>query len=1162
MGESYQCHESCSCKVSEKNNDQNSSNKEFCSRCSISTERSIHTRRCFMTGEYCSQKTNIQHERRKLYRGGKDGIVISAFVIMNFSDMSDVVYNWRVEVFVESLVKYLYFDSDNNRLYCSAKSAQVFSDSRYKKVKKINVVRADSDPASNYIICSRICQQIQIADLIIVDVSSQNPNVFYEFGMAVALEKLILPICFSESFYKLELPDYLKKLRFEYKEKTGKEIEDEKGSLYEALHHIGCYPWRKSLYEYYGIRFRQNEKEGENANTWYADFDVVKNEIYGFSDIQYERFPYDEKIDIPNNLGETKKEMIGEVIYKRLKDNYNNATKWNNTLVVYTIEGFLNEDQAGLCIVNFFHSITEKMQKEQCFRGERVGVLVQDHVIPDSDKDAKKERHLLYNVGEIVHIGVNQATYLASKEKVLSEDVFQNFKAETGQDTVISDNRKKYLQRYIKEFIGNRGMIIYPNYPVYVKRIKNQTTPDILKKENIGCYVSDFFCLYHVMLRNLRYTNEIVVDITSNCLQSLFWLGAAHGSEVDAITVKQELSEKERMIAEENVADSSRNVFDVAGLWTAYYYSYNTEGFYYQLALAQFGIEKHSKIIPSDTKWHGLKKWENLRPHETDDEEDENSADNGIENKERETARLESRRRSLESYYRRRFWNAMLRYNRLRIYIPQHDDTDTEDKDPRMRAAKWDMDAVSGLTHYLSKRAVIGEYLVITLPDKITDAMAKEVNFICMGQPVNPLQETLTEHIYNEIQKEGANGQEEHINIIHKHFSDMEVFGKKRIEVQAKGFIRQELTPEENRENKFLKYHPWAGCQICNQNTNHSAEAILKDYPVPGDNCDCPFINNSKHIEVAQLILWREDGITKEERHFRVSLVGSSGPATFGLASLFVDESQKLYDFLDDEGPGVERNNMEYNCNLLYELQSKVRKKIYDLITYKLRERITSMLSEEVKSPEKSAKYTTLVIYTVLSYISTVLYRYFLPFLAEKDIHRIKNGISMFVNSMKAARKSPFCIDYKSGVGINHNNLEISNTKVREIVKAIPDEVIAVLENFKGLEAFYEVEVAHYSRSSERAFADETERDLCTDTDSQSDEQSVVDDEDVSEIVAASLTDNKEDSNCCDDSLKNNTSFCNRKNFNSVNQKDNRKVISMKMMDEINYFMLPISGKK
>lgn len=56
-----------------------------------------------MTGEYCSQKTNIQHGRKKLYKKNENGITISAFVIMNFSDMADVVYKWRIEVFVQSI---------------------------------------------------------------------------------------------------------------------------------------------------------------------------------------------------------------------------------------------------------------------------------------------------------------------------------------------------------------------------------------------------------------------------------------------------------------------------------------------------------------------------------------------------------------------------------------------------------------------------------------------------------------------------------------------------------------------------------------------------------------------------------------------------------------------------------------------------------------------------------------------------------------------------------------------------------------------------------------------------------------------------------------------------------------------------------------------------
>lgn len=61
---------------------------DICKFCFASTEASIHSRRCFMTGAYCSKQPNIQRERKQLHEDGQ----ITAFVVMNFSDMSDVVY--------------------------------------------------------------------------------------------------------------------------------------------------------------------------------------------------------------------------------------------------------------------------------------------------------------------------------------------------------------------------------------------------------------------------------------------------------------------------------------------------------------------------------------------------------------------------------------------------------------------------------------------------------------------------------------------------------------------------------------------------------------------------------------------------------------------------------------------------------------------------------------------------------------------------------------------------------------------------------------------------------------------------------------------------------------------------------------------------------------
>ena len=1065
------------------------------SKCYISTETSLHTRRCFMTGEYCSQKTNIQRERNNQIKRWEKSVrkaqkqqelecerkkkkteplTITAFVIMDFSDMSDVVYKWRIEPFIQSLHKYLYLDKNEHHLYCYTNVDQknpMIHERELDKVERIRVVRSDSDPASNYVICSRICQQMQIADLVIVDVSRQNPNVFYEFGMAVALDKLILPICYSESFYKIEYPEILKKL---------KEEDRLEKNVWEKLEkHIGCYPWQKRLFEYYGIRYKHVQKNDDKIEQYkrdknddkieqlkrdenddrieYLEFDEITEKQYGFSDEMYNRFPYDAIIQID----ESQKQKIGRFIYNKLRKQFNFATAMNNTLIVYTMDGFLNGDQAGICIVNFYRSITEKMQREQCFSGERVGVLVQENIIPESDKDTEIQRNLPYYIGEIIHIGVNQATFLATKEKVKAEDVFKVAKyiQNTETTTVITsyvEERRKDIIRFVKQYIRNRGMIIYPNNPVYVERVKNLLTNIFAKLDEGEDYADQSFCLYHIMLKNLRYVNEIVVDITNNCLQSLFWLGAAHGAEIYAVTVKNELSERQKELL--NTVNRSRNVFDVSGLWTAYFYSYDTEGFYHQLALAQLGIERHSKIIPADATWRAIKRWEYFEQDEAEPNEEEIDAEEVEKDtsvKEKPEQKFEEKKKyALESYYRRRFWNAMLRYNRLRIYMTQYNDKDNEEQ--RLRTAKWDMDAVSSLTHYLSKRAMIGEYVVISLMRGDFDATAENVNFICVGQPAQPLKKKIHQHIKEKCKK--ITGMGNNINQIHIHKENMVFIDQTRCEcenIQIKGF-----EGVGDSGNGLYMYLPWAKCAKCQyQPDGNEAKAKIDGeelkHILEGPLSDCPIKGRDKHKEIAQLVLWREDGEKKNQ--FRVSIIGNSGPATFGLSSLFVDEEQKLYDFLvecdrysDDENGGY----------LLYELQKCVREKVYELLKIEIVKKVEAILELGQKEGEERQRletYRDLVIYAVYSYLSTVFYRYFLPFLTEKDINRIYNDVYMFINSMKAEKQSPFSLNYKTEE-IGHMPA-VNSEKVKEIINMLPGTVKQFLKEFKGLEAFYEVDV-------------------------------------------------------------------------------------------------------
>ncbi len=184
--------------------------------------------------------------------------------------------------------------------------------------------------------------------------------------------------------------------------------------------------------------------------------------------------------------------------------------------------------------------------------------------------------------------------------------------------------------------------------------------------------------------------------------------------------------------------------------------------------------------------------------------------------------------------------------------------------------------------------------------------------------------------------------------------------------------------------------------------------------------------------------------------------IGNSGPATFGLSSLFVDEEQKLCDFLTE---GDTRSDDDNGGYLLYDLQKHVRERVYTLLNSELAKKIETILEFEQTDETEQQRletYRNLVIYAVYSYLSTVLYRYFLPFLTEKDIDRIFNEVYMFINSMKAEKQSPFSLNYKTDAA---HMPAVDGEKVKKIIKMLPEAIKQFLKEFKGLEAFYEMTV-------------------------------------------------------------------------------------------------------
>lgn len=199
----------------------------------------------------------------------------------------------------------------------------------------------------------------------------------------------------------------------------------------------------------------------------------------------------------------------------------------------------------------------------------------------------------------------------------------------------------------------------------------------------------------------------------------------------------------------------------------------------------------------------------------------------------------------------------------------------------------------------------------------------------------------------------------------------------------------------------------------------------------------------------------------KEEYLFRVGMTGTSEVATYVLSSLFVDERNNLFHFLkSEEVQGDDNNKDDSKKEFLCDLQLKIREKLIDRYLQCLNDRILEICRKMRRQWEDGQKecYCALVKYAVTMYLSTVLYRYFFPFLSKKDIQRICNGLYMFIQSMKSERISPFALDYSAYRNSNFTT-SVDRKIVEKIIEEIPAILKKVLEQFEGIEVFYEVDV-------------------------------------------------------------------------------------------------------
>lgn len=117
-------------------------------------------KRCFMTGKACIYQRNISQALRfsdeSIVNKGDKG---QAFMLMPFRSTIDEVYRAQIEPCLKSVVK--------------------------------EVKRADDVSRTGYVICEKICKQIQESQVICAEISCDNPNVFYELGLSYALDRNI-----------------------------------------------------------------------------------------------------------------------------------------------------------------------------------------------------------------------------------------------------------------------------------------------------------------------------------------------------------------------------------------------------------------------------------------------------------------------------------------------------------------------------------------------------------------------------------------------------------------------------------------------------------------------------------------------------------------------------------------------------------------------------------------------------------------------------------------------------------------------------------------------------------------------------------------------------------------------------------------------------------
>ena len=436
--------------------------------------------RCFLTGASCANCRKIIDSKVKRHSRGE----VMVFVIMYYSDMTDTVYKWLIRGLIEE-VRFTFQDApdmvpvidetaDYDRWYHSADRDMVKTIKlRFKAeenahaARYMTLVRADDYSSCGHVICESVCAKIQEADLVVADISYDSPNVFYELGLAIALKKKIVPICYLPKYY----------------EETDK----------YRYTHLRNFPWKETLFKYFAINRAEKDEPDYNKKQYHED------------DEEYTKYPY---TDSRQGKEGSCNPSIGHVLMKVL----NESVKTIDDLLLYDLTGFKGNRFCD-CERAFQNEVVNKVYEKMRQPGDRIAILY-------SEEEVKNEGHweampTRYSFGAICKLAIDQATA----------------EIENGEEGGAYHNQdEKFLLQYINNRTADVSLE-YPVYVRNLKQrmfreLRVLTDDDQADEER----ENSCFTYLDVVLANVSNSHMAFVDLRKNLPQTFFWMGVLQGS--------------------------------------------------------------------------------------------------------------------------------------------------------------------------------------------------------------------------------------------------------------------------------------------------------------------------------------------------------------------------------------------------------------------------------------------------------------------------------------------------------------------------------------------------------------------------------------------------------------------------------------------------------